>query len=590
MRRAGSVCGDLGGIQLSGEEFARLLRLVLTQYSVGTIPATLDQVKVSEITRNDRHNVRALFLLGANDNVLPTVSAPHGILDSTDRAALQAHEIELSDTTFDELDNELQNIYACLAQATEYLHVSYPATEVSGAELRPSFVVERISRLFPKKRVKQEDGVYRTELPTTALALAGQEMYGPIWRYFAGDDAYGDTLRAMERARTIQSGRLSPGAVYSLYGKNIPMSASRMDRIKSCHFSYFMQYGLRAKERKAVGFEAPEIGTFIHYLLENVNGEVMERGGYATVDAPELKRLVAYYAEQYARTEIDDFPNKSARFRYLFTRLRKTAFAIVENIASEMRESDFRPVAFELGYGGKDGKLPAITITEGETTLSVTGKVDRVDGWLHDGKLYLRVVDYKTGKKAFDLSDIRYGLGIQMLLYLFALEKDGKSYFWYPIIPCGVLYHPAREEILRVDRDSPEEKWQEALAKALRRSGMVLSEPEVLRAMEHSALETPCYLPISVGKDGTIAGGIANTAQLGKLGQYVEKLLHEIAREIGGGNIEADPYQRKDMSACDYCPFFAACYPDEKQGKQRYFEKTAPEQFWQIIDEEVRHG
>ena len=581
----------LGNTQLSGEEFARLLRLVLTQYSVGTIPATLDQVKVSEITRNDRHSVKVLFLLGANDHVLPTVNAQRGILDGADREVLRQREICLSDASFDELDNELQNIYACLAQATEFLQISYPTTDVSGAVFRPSFVVERVARLFPQVTLRRENGAYRSELPATALGLAGKEPDGALWRYFESDPACRGTLHAMERARQMQRGHLSAEAVRSLYGKSVPMSASRMDQVKSCHFAYFMQYGLRAKERKAAGFEAPEIGTFIHYLLENVNREVMEQGGYAAVSADKLKRLVEQYVERYAREEIDDFDAKSARFRYLFTRLRKTAYNIVENIAAEMRQSDFRPVAFELGFGGKDGKLPAITITEGDTTLSVTGKVDRVDGWLHDGKLYLRVVDYKTGKKAFDLSDVRYGLGIQMLLYLFTLENAGQSHFGYPVVPCGVLYHPARDVILRMGRDVTQEKLESALQKELRRSGMVLSEPEVLQAMEHSALEAPCYLPIRVTKDGTISGGLADMAQLGKLGRYVEKLLREIAREIGSGNIEADPCSRgPQQSACDYCPFLAACYFDESRDKRRYLEKTEPEEFWQTIDGEVRHG
>ena len=581
----------LGDTQLSGEEFARLLRLVLTQYSVGTIPATLDQVKISEITRNDRHSVKHLFLLGANDHVLPTVSSQQGILDSADREVLQQREIRLSDASFDELDNELQNIYACLAQATDFIQISYPTTDVSGATLRPSFVVERVARLYPQVKLRREDGAYRSELPATALALAGKEPAGALWRYFGENSTYQEALRGMERARSMQRGNLSPEAVRSLYGKSVPMSASRMDQVKSCHFAYFMQYGLRAKERKAAGFEAPEIGTFIHYLLENVNREVMAQGGYASVSAEELKRLVERYVERYAQEEIDDFDAKSARFRYLFTRLKKTAYTIVENIAAEMRQSDFRPVAFELGFGGKDGKLPAITITEGDTTLAVTGKVDRVDGWLHDGKLYLRVVDYKTGKKAFDLSDVRYGLGIQMLLYLFTLQNAGESYFGYPVIPAGVLYHPARDVILRENRDITEEKLRGALQKELRRSGMVLSEPEVLQAMEHSALEKPCYLPISVNKDRELSGGLADMAQLGKLGRYVEKLLHEIAKEIGSGNIEADPCSRgPQQSACDYCPFLPACYFDESRDKRRYLEKTEPEKFWQVIDKEVRHG
>ncbi len=583
----------LGDTELDGEEFARLLRLVLTQYSVGTIPATLDQVKVSEITRNDRHRVRVLFLLGANDHLLPKIEKDGGVLDSDDRQALAQRDIPLSDATFDALDNELQNIYACLAQPTEQLHISWPVTDVTGAELRPSFVVERVRLLFPKLKVQREDGAYRMTLPATALCVAGENE--ALRRYFQGQSRYAAALAAMARARRMERGRLSPEAVQSLYGRFIAMSASRIDRVKSCHFGYFMEYGLRARERKKAGFEAPEVGTFLHYLLENVNREVKEQGGYGQVDDEALRHMVKRYVERYAATQIQEYQNKSARFRYLFSRLRETAYTIILNIAREMRQSDFQPVEFELSFGGRDGHLPAITVREGGASLSVSGKVDRVDGWLHDGKLYLRVVDYKTGKKSFDLTDIRYGLGIQMLLYLFTLEREGRAYFGYPIVPCGVLYQPARSVILRQDRNISDEKLKAALESELRRTGLVLGEPEVLRAMEHSALETPCYLPISVKKDGTLSGDIATAAQLGHLGRYVDRLLHQIAGEIARGNIDADPYARGPQdSACTYCAFASACYFDESRDKRRQMHKTDSGEFWAMLEkengEEARHG
>lgn len=585
----------LGGVEVDGQEFARLLRLVLSQYAVATIPATLDQVKVTPITRNDRHTVKHLFLLGANDNVLPTVEQGGGLLDAQERALLQQRGILLSDATFDPLSAELQNIYACLAQPTASLTVTWPVTDGAGGQLLPSFAVGRIARLFPQVTVERENGGYRRELPSTALALAGQEPGGPLWRYFA-ENGEAPLLARMEQARAMGRGRLSPQAVETLYGRRIAMSASRIDRLKSCHFGYFMEYGLRARERTSAGFEAPEVGTFIHYLLENVNRDVRDRGGYGQVDKAALRRLVHHYVDEYARTQIDGYAEKSARFRYLFSRLRETACAIVENIADEMAVSDFQPMAFELGFGGKDGKLPAVTVTEGDTTLSVGGKVDRVDGWLKDGKIYIRVVDYKTGKKAFDLADVRYGLGIQMLLYLFTLQKEGSAFFGKPVEPAGVLYMPARDIILRADRAVPPDKLEDMLRRELRRTGMLLGEPEVLTAMEHNALESPCYLPVGVTKDGAVQGlassVLVNAAQMGRMARYIDSLLHRVAREIGDGNIDADPCTRGPQdSACAWCTFQAACWFDESRDKPHYLKKTTPEEFWQVVDREVeQHG
>ena len=464
---------------------------------------------------------------------------------------------------------------------------------MTGAELRPSFVVERVARLFPRTKICREDGAYRLTLPAAALCAAGDDPQ--LWQYFAQSPRYTAALSAMERARHMERGSLSPEAVRSLYGHSIAMSASRIDRVKSCHFGYFMEYGLRAKERKKAGFEAPEIGTFLHYLLENVNRDVKAQGGYGQVADEELRRMVRNYVKRYADECIDDYPHKSARFRYLFSRLRETAYSIILSIAEEMRQSDFAPVSFELSFGGRDGDLPAITVREGGASLSVSGKVDRVDGWLHDEKLYLRVVDYKTGQKSFDLTDIRYGLGIQMLLYLFTLEREGASYFGHPIVPCGVLYQPARSVILRQDRGISDEKLKAALQKELRRTGLVLGEPQILQAMEHSALESPCYLPIGVKKDGGVTGSVATAAQLGHLGRYVDKLLHQIAGEIAGGNIDADPYARGPQdSACTYCAFASACYFDDSRDKRRLIYKTESDEFWALMErengEEGHHG
>ncbi|MBE6919064.1 MAG: ATP-dependent nuclease subunit B [Ruminococcaceae bacterium] len=586
----------LGESELSGEEFAKLLRLVLTQYSVGTIPATLDQVKVSEITRNDRHRVKYLFLLGANDHLLPALDSGRGLLDDADREMLQQREILLSDAGVDPLDQELEYIYACLAQPSQKLWVSWASTDLNGTQLRPSFVVNRMAKLFPALRVEREDGSYRTQVAASALELAGEEPDGRLWQYLACSGRYDTVLEAMRRARAMQRGRLSPDAVRTLYGHSIRMSASRMDTLKRCHFGYFMQYGLKAKERRAAGFEAPEIGTFIHYLLENVTRDVMEQGGYGAVEKDELRAMVRRYVNRYADECIDSYQEKSARFRYLFSRLRSAAWAMIENIADELANSDFRPMAFELGFGG-GGELPAITIHENETTLSVSGKVDRVDGWIHEDKLYLRVVDYKTGKKSFDLTDLRYGLGIQMLLYLFTLADKGQSYFGREVVPAGVLYLPARDVILRAERNISPEKLSDAMRKELRRSGMVLSEPQVLQAMEHSALESPSYLPLRISKDGGISGGVATAAQLGKLGGYVDRLLHQIARELESGNIDADPCSRGPQdSACTYCEFASACYFEDGRGRDRtrHLRKTDEAEFWQFVDgaegKEVPHG
>ena len=568
------------------EEFTRLFRQVLTEYSVGTIPVSLDQVQVSGVARNDRHTAQYLFLLGANDHVLPTPGQGGGILNEDDRAELSQRGVELAPTGMDQMGIELQNLYAALAQPRLGLTVSWPAADVSGAELRPAFVVDRLLALFPALRVEREPAAKPYRLTAPLPALESAVPGGALWQCLAEEPAFRPRLEAMARSAAQTRGSLSPRAVRALYGERVSMTASRLERIRTCHFSYFMEYGLKARPRTPAAFDAPQIGAFLHFLLERVTRDVQSLGGFAQADQETLHALIRKYIDEYVQKELRNFQNRNARFRYLFARLRDTAYAVIDQAAEELRRSDFVPLAFELSFGdGKD--LPAVVVSEPDGELRVGGKVDRVDGWLKDGKLYLRVVDYKSGKKSFDLSAVRMGLDIQMLLYLFTLQKTGAARFGAQIEPAGVLYLPARDDILSAQRNISPEKLQAEREKQLRRSGLLLAEPQVLQAMEHEALTEPRYLPLRVNKSGDLSGSLASAAQLGKLGRYVETLLRDIAGEVRRGVIDADPCCRtEEDSPCRCCEWAPAChFQDGRDGDHlTYILPVKPEEFWQEIE------
>lgn len=211
-----------------------------------------------------------------------------------------------------------------------------------------------------------------------------------------------------------------------------------------------------------------------------------------------------------------------------------------------------------------------------------------MDGWIKDDKLYLRVVDYKSGKKKFDLANVRMGLDIQMLLYLFALQKEGAEFFGKEIEPAGVLYLPARDEILPAERGISQEALQKEREKTLKRSGLLLEDPAVLQAMEHEALTEPHYLPLRISKDGNLSGSLASAARLGKLGAYVDRLLGQISDELCSGNIDADPCcHSEEDSQCRFCDWVSACqFRDGRdRDRLRYILPVKPEEFWKELEE-----
>ena len=351
----------LGESELELVEFCRLFRLILTQYQVDTIPVALDQVKLCSITQNERKTVKCLFLMGANDGVIPSVEEGSGLLTEDERELLSLGGVRLAPGADSRFVMELQNLYAALAQPTERLVVSYPSADVTGSELQPAFVVTRLKKMFPAIRLQEAAAEDSAAAPLPALQLAGSWQGGRLWQHLAKKEERVETLAAMQRASKVERGRLSGEAVRLLYGSRIRMSASRMDKVRQCHYAYFLQYGLKAKQRETSSFDAPEIGTFLHYLLENVTREVQAKGGFAAVEKDVLCRLTEEYTERFAEEELGGLREKNARFRYLFRRLKASALKIVESLAEEMAQSDFVPLAFELSFS-ENGDIPAVTI------------------------------------------------------------------------------------------------------------------------------------------------------------------------------------------------------------------------------------
>ncbi len=483
------------------------------------------------------------------------------------------------------LDREQTIVYTVCAKPTRRLYVTWPTAAEGGAEKRPSYLVRDLLTLFPQA----QGTCVPADSPDALRALAAGL---PDLRAELEQEAdCAASFRRLDRAADWERGRLSPQAVRELYGERVAMSASRMDQYKSCHFAYFLRYGLKAQERRTAGFHAPEYGTFVHTVLELVLKGVQAKGGAALCPDEDIRAMTEEAVRTYGNTMLGGLEQQTPRFRYLFRRLQKSVQAVVDNVIAELRASDFQPIAFELGFGsGKE--LPPVEIREEDITLRVSGFVDRVDGWVKDDRLYLRVVDYKTGRKSFDLTEIWNGLGLQMLLYLFALEESGERVFHRQPIPTGVLYLPARDAMISGSRNMDEGTRQRLIDRELVRRGLILDDGDVLEAMEHSE-DGPRFLPLRVSaKTGKITGeALVSAERLGRLKGHIQGILQQICREIAGGNIDADPFWRGPAkNACLYCPYFRACQFEEKRDHRRWIPSVKNSDFWAWLAQREEGG
>lgn len=592
MEQYDAIMGD-ASCDLAG--FSRLWSLLLSQYDVGVIPVSLDRVGLGDMSRQRRRDIKCLIVLGASDDFLPNVTDGGGVLSDSERGELAVLGIDIAGTTEERLYREMNGIYSSFTLPTDKLIVTYPETGLTGGEKRPSFIVKRLKLLFVLAETGETAGgakladMIRTAAfsPCFELAAESGRSDNPIpaaaYAYFSSLPDYAEKLDFISRTAVSDRGSLSDDKASKLYGHKLTMSASRVDKFYACRFEYFLQYGLNAKPRKPAGFDAPVAGTFMHYILENVTRDIKNTGGFTESTDEACRALTAKYVKQYISDVLLGFQDKTSRFKYLFRRIVKDTETVVLDMVRELRNSDFAPIDFELEFS-EAGPLPPATLSDGLNSLSVKGFVDRVDGWVNDGRLFLRVVDYKTGRKSFSLSDIWYGMGMQMLIYLFTLQKYGRERYKMEIEPAGVLYAPARDIILPVPRNATDEAIEEQRLKKLKRSGLILNDEDVVEAMERG--KDKKYLPVKTTKDGFITGeSLADLEQLGRLSVHIDKMLLEIAGGVKTGSIAADPYFRgPDDNACSYCDYGAACHFSESGGdKRRYLKKLKADEAWEKI-------
>lgn len=607
------VCGDA---PMDGKRFAQLFRLVLGEYDVGTIPVSLDRVACGGLERVTGGNVPHLIILGVNDGLLPKAPAAGGVLSETDRLTLDGLGVPLAAAGAERMLMEQELLYRALACPSQTLLLCYHLADAAGAEARPSYLIGSVTSMLtgvPVDSSAAQDGAYRLEAERPAAELACAYLSGAdtpavraAYAYYQGDAR---VLRA--QAQRLQRGPLAGrGTVAGLYGRELNLTASRVDKFYSCRFAFFMQYGLRAKPRRQADFAAPEVGTFIHFVLENTLAELQARdGGVAAAPDADAFAVMRKYVRRYIEENLGGLENKTARFRYLFRRLVKTMEGVLQNVLDELRVSDFAPIDYELDFSA-GGDLPPVSVSGGGVSAQLSGKVDRVDGYIRDGRLYVRVMDYKSGKKSFSLSDIWYGLNMQLVLYLYALQDEGLARYrallsreLCEVVPAGVLYVPAREELLDAGREADEDTLRALRDKALRRSGLVTDDMDILEAMEHGLSGDGRFIPVKLlapkkAKDGeeaspalAAASAVADVAKFGRLARYAQGKLLEMGRELARGDVRADPYRSGQQDYCQWCEFRPACQFDETAGdRARLLKSVGDAEFWEKIEKQEGGG
>ena len=562
----------LGTVSWDNDTFTRLFKVLLHQYDVGTIPPVLDAVTMGPISAMRCQQVKHLIVMGALEGDLPKYSGTTGVLTDQERTALRLVGVPLTGGSLDGLQAELAEIYGVFCGAEDTITVTCPDGQTA-------VVYRRLAEMAGCE--SNADGIL-------AAALCDRVEAGAyLVRHDDADAAealgLADAFSQVDQKVRHALGSVEKENIQKLYGTVLNLSASQVDRQAQCRLSYFLRYGLRAKERKPATVDSAEFGTYVHAVLENTVRDVTSRGGFSKVSLADTLDIANMYSRQYAEERFSELDSR--RLNYLFKRNTDELALIVRELWDELSQSDFEPVGFEVGFGeGMD--VPPIDVSGQQLPARLRGFVDRVDAWKNGDKTYFRVVDYKTGRKDFDYCDLYNGYGLQMLLYLFALENGGESLLGDHAIPAGVQYFPARVPMISADGRLSDEDATEARSKVWKRRGLLLHDEDVLHAMEKA--DPPVRLPYSVKKDGSVSGDLADRKRFAILKSYVFGVVSRMVDDIASGDVSANPYSRGvSHDACAYCPYDPVCHKQDVT-QRRNFKATTAEKFWADLELEVK--
>lgn len=627
--------------ELGTERFAEILAAGFAGHKIGLIPPSLDQVLAGSIERSRSHDIKALYILGANEGILPGTKADDGLISDPDRESLWKLGLELAGNTTSKCMEERFMVYMALATPSRYLWLSCPAADRDGRALRPSRIISEIRRILPG--VREVSTIAGNDAGTPPQPSAPEplldEMAERLRKRFDGEiihEGWRDIYRWFSRNKTWrekstiiidglgytnQARQLSWERAGGLYGRPVFTSVSRMEAYSSCPFSYYVKYGLKAKERRIFSFDPVDAGTFMHNSIDEFSRMLVLNGiSWRGLDREWCAAQVSKLVDEQLSVRDGSILGSSKRYAYLSGGLKRTVTKAVLLISRHIEMSSFEPSGYEVEFEDK-GRYPAITIElPSGQAVKMTGRIDRIDSMTNEDGTYLRIIDYKSGNKALKLADVYYGLQLQLLTYLdavlgmdasgdntedCAVNNDGSRIInsggndAAPAstsecgiaasdirLPAGVLYFRLDDPLIRCDRDSSDDDIEKAIMKELRMKGLVLADVKLVREMDMQIDGDSLIIPARINRDGTLGRSSAATReQFSVLRGHVRKTLASIGSGIMEGNVTINPYKKKTMCACTYCSFSPVCQFDTsiRDNRYRIISDIKEDELWRLM-------
>lgn len=596
----------MGEEKMGAGRLLELLSSAAEAYKVGTIPPVADSVAVGDAQRSLHMGVRALYVLGMNEGIFPKATAGEGILTDEERRTLRSLGLELAEDTRSRAFESEFLIYQVLSAPSDYLYASYALSDMDGHGRREAPVIRRMKKLFPGLRVstnvhvmgEEEDAMSLIGPPAFTfpylcrafqISRKGQKI-APLWytvrEWFEQNENWAGHCRRAGLGEGYQN-RFKPlgeAQAKSLYGLR-EGSISRIETFSACPFRYFSDYGLKLRERAVYEVRSADTGTLMHTVMERFSKLLPKKGlSWRTLQREQIAPLLEPLVLEEAAGQAGGIFDSSPRHRAMTRRLMKLLIQVIWMTAEQIRRGSFEPMAYELSFGEK-GELPSYRAKK-DAPLRFRGVVDRLDIWETEGSVFLRVMDYKSQSRLFDLNEAYYGLSVQLPTYLGAVLQNGERLFGKKTLrPAGMCYVHLKDPLIEVRSIADREGLMKKQLGRHGMKGLFLGEHEVLEAMDSTLKESgkSDILPVAYLKSGDFSAhsSVAGAGELQALMKHVRSEISLKGEEMMKGEVAARPYRLGDKTGCDFCPYHPVCRFDVSLGdRPRLLSKKKPDEIW----------
>lgn len=569
----------IGDETINVEQFKNYLVSAFSMQSEGFVPYYSDVIIVGNVDRTVSADIKALFVLGAVDGFFPTPKKADFIFTDIERDRLLEKGLELSETSKTKAFYNKFLIYNCITTPSERLYVSFPVQDNTSKALRPAFLFSTLKKIFPDIKIKmrdEEDDLEKITTPNATtenlISAIKDNNENPMWKDVYKYYIKNESIKAQKIkdffAYNPLTGTISQSLIEQVFGEEIYTSVSKLQTYRSCKFMYFLKYVLKLDEKEKFDLNSADVGSFIHMVFENICKKIeQEKYDFSSVEDDYIKQKIDYYISEEVEKLSKNSADDCKRQAFVIERLKDAIFTCFDVVKFHIVNSSFIPLGYEIEFG-RDGKTTFEIETDNGKKVKIMGVIDRADKYETEQGTFVRIVDYKTGNKTFSLSNIFYGLDVQLMVYLNALSDSDLSFK-----KAGALYFKFEDFISREKSRTQMGKAFSKMQTALKLKGLILDDEKVINA----------YDEVSSNRAKK-----ASEKRFDTLSNHIKNGIKDLCNELFEGKFDIVPCNTKDSSPCAYCPYGTVCKFDVKNTvyKTENLKNMKDEDVWERLEAE----